>query len=113
MAFGRYSFVGSDKSTKHHLNAYGGMGSFNDVSLGTNDLASIWKNKLFGTVQTFTYNFAKGNISTISTIDENFYGYGSKEISGWRCRDCSEAKIKKRDIEIYISNTLLPKIFVE
>ncbi len=101
----------TDKSTEHHLNAYGGMGSFNDIVLGSNDLRSVWKNKLFGIVQTLAYGFAKGNISTIP-INETFYGYGSKEISGWRCRDCGEAKIKKRDIEIYISNTLLPKIFV-
>ncbi len=103
----------TDKSTKHHLGAYGGMGSFNDIILGTNDLASIWKNKLFGMVKSITYGFATGNISTISAIDEEFYGYGSKEISGWRCRDCGEAKIKKRDIEIYLSDTLLPKIFIE
>ena len=102
----------TEKSTEHHLGAYGGMGSFNDVQLGRNDLVSIWKNKLFGAVQTLAYNFAKGNISTVP-LDETFYGYDSKEISGWRCRDCGEAKIKKRNIEIYVSSVFLPKFFVE
>lgn len=102
----------TEKSTEHHLRAYGGMGSFNDVPLGANDLASIWKNKLFGTVQTLAYSFAKGEISSVP-LDETFYGYGTKEFTGWRCRDCGEAKIKKRDIEIYISSVFLPKFFVE
>lgn len=102
----------TEKSTEHHLRAYGGMGSFNDVPMGTNDTVGIWKRKLFGTVQTLAYSFAKGEISTVP-LDESFYDYGSNEMSGWRCRDCGEAKIKKRDIEIYISNVFLPKFFVE
>jgi hypothetical protein len=102
----------TEKSTEHHLRAYGGMGSFNDIPMGTNDTAGIWKRKLFGIVQTLAYSFAKGEISSVP-IDETFYGYGSKELSGWRCRDCGEAKIKKKGIEIYISSEFLPKFFVE
>jgi hypothetical protein len=102
----------TEKSTEHHLRAYGGTGSFNDVPLGTNDLGSIWKNKLFGTIQTLAYSFAKGEISS-APIEENFYAYGSKELSGWRCRDCGDAKIKEKDIENYISSLFLPKIIVK
>ena len=101
----------TEKSTEHHLRAYGGMGSFNDVPMGNNGTAGIWKNKLFGTVQTLAYNFAKGYISTVP-LDETFY-IGSNEVSGWRCRNCGEAKIKKRNIEIYISSAFLPKFFIE
>lgn len=102
----------TEKSTEHHLRAYGGMGSFNDVPLGTNDLTSIWKNKLFGMVQTLAYSFAKGDISSVP-LDETFYGYEPKELIGWKCRECGEAKIKKRDLEIYISSVFLPNYFVE
>ena len=102
----------TEKSTEHHLRAYGGMGSFNDVPIGTNDTTGIWKRKLFGTVQTLAYSFAKGKISTVP-LDETFYGYGQNEISGWRCRECGEAQIKKKNIEIYISTLILPTIFVE
>ncbi len=102
----------TDYSTEHHLRAYGGMGSFNDVIFCEDDTNSIWKRKMFGTVQTLAYSFAKGEISTIP-LEESFYSYGSTQISGWRCRDCGEAKINEAAIENYISNIFLPKIFVE
>jgi hypothetical protein len=101
----------AEKSTEHHLQAYGGMGSFNDIVIGGQDIKGLWKSRLFGMVQTLSWSFAKGNIQTIS-MDDNFYGNNSKEISGWRCRNCGAAKIKKIDIERYISSYFLPKFFV-
>lgn len=99
------------KSVEHHLHAYGGMGSFNDISVGNDNVEGLWKNKVFGAIQTIAYSLAKGEVFE-EIIDENFQ-YNTNEISGWRCRDCGDARINKLDIERYISAFFVPKFFVE
>ena len=101
----------TQKSVEHHLHAYGGAGSFNDIPMGTNDLEGIWKSKIFGTVQTLSYSLAKGD--SLETILNGIQSNNSKEISGWRCRNCGAASINFRDIELYISSFFIPKIFVD
>jgi hypothetical protein len=102
----------TDKSTEHHLRAYGGMGSFNDIIFGDNSAIGIWKIKLFGTIQTIAYSFAKRNMS-ILPLDEAFYAYGSSAIHGWRCQSCGDAKIKELSIENYLSDVMFPKIIID
>lgn len=101
----------TEKSTEHHLRAYGGMGSFNDVVIGNQDIKGLWKSRLFGTFQTLSWSFANKKISNIP-LDEDFYSTNSKELSGWRCRNCGAAKIKTIEIERFISSYFLPKYFV-
>ena len=47
------------KSIEHHLRAYGGMGSFNDVVIGSNNYEGIWRGHAFGQLQSFVYGLAK------------------------------------------------------
>ena len=100
----------TEQTTEHHLRAYGGMGSFNDVGIGNNDTISLWKSRVFGTIQTLAYSLAKGDNSPLY---EDFYQHQSNEISGWRCRDCGHAIINERNIEIYIASYFIPKFFVK
>ena len=102
----------TERKTEHHLRAYGGMGSFNDVIISNNDTAGLWKGNVFGIIQTLVYNLAKGNISTAS-LDENFYSNPPREISGWRCQNCGHAIINARNIDIYLASVFIPKFFVK
>jgi predicted RNA-binding Zn-ribbon protein involved in translation (DUF1610 family) len=102
----------TEQTTEHHLRAYGGMGSFNDVVIGNNDEVGLWKGRVFSTIQTLAYSSAKGNIQTAS-LEENFYGNEPTEISGWRCRNCGNAIINERNVDIYLSAFFIPKFLVK
>lgn len=100
------------KSVEHHLHAYGGMGSFNDIVIGGNDNEGIWKSRIFGSVQTLAYSLASGDsLDTILGVISTQYHIN--EISGWRCRDCGDARINDRDIDLYIASFFIPKLLVE
>ncbi len=77
-----------------------------------NDNEGIWKSRIFGNVQTLAYILASGiSLDTILGIVLNQYPIN--EISGWRCRDCGDARLTNRDIELYIASYFIPKLFVE
>jgi len=102
----------TQKRVDNHLGAYGGMGSVNDLSVGGSDTIGVWKNTLFETTKNLSWGLAKGKIST-PPLDENFYRYGSTEISGWRCRHCGHSRIDKSNIEEYLATEFFPKLFVD
>jgi predicted RNA-binding Zn-ribbon protein involved in translation (DUF1610 family) len=101
-----------DKSVEHHLHAYGGMGSFNDVVIGGNDNEGIWEGHIFGHLQGLAYSLAKGDTleSILKSISNQLR---SNELSGWRCRNCGDARMTDRDINLFIANNFIPKFFVE
>ena len=100
-----------NKSTEHHLRAYGGMGSFNDVNVGGNDNKGIWKGHIFGRLQSLVYSLAKGN-SIESILDVISIKPPANEISGWRCRNCGGARMTDRDINLFIAYYFIPKFFM-
>ena len=102
----------NNKSVEHHLRAYGGMGSFNDVNVGGNDKEGIWKNHIFGRLQTLAYSLAKGN-SVESILKPISNQHHAIEISGWRCRNCGDARMTDRDINLFIAYYFIPKLFTE
>jgi DNA-directed RNA polymerase subunit M/transcription elongation factor TFIIS len=100
------------QNVEHHLHAYGGMGSFNDITLGGYDFEGIWKNKIFGQIQNMAYCLATGD--SLESILENLSNqHHTDEISGWRCRTCGDARINTMDIERVVSSYFIPKLFVE
>ncbi len=99
-----------ERTTEHHLQAYGGMGSFNDVVIGNNDTMGLWKGSVFGSIQTLAYSLAKGDNAP---LNKDFYQYQSNEISGWQCRVCGHAIINARNVEIYIASYFIPKFFAK
>lgn len=97
------------KSTEHHLRAYGGMGSFNDVVIGNQDLAGLWQSRAFGMLQSLSYGLASGEVLEDILTRINSV---STQISGWRCQDCGAARINTIDIERFVCTNILPQIFV-
>ncbi|PWK28330.1 hypothetical protein LV89_01113 [Arcicella aurantiaca] len=98
------------KSVEHHLHAYGGMGSFNDVVIGYNDTEGLWKGRVFGGFQSIAYGLASGD--SLAIILDRMQN-NSCIISGWRCLACGNAKITTKDVEVFIASNLIPKLFVE
>lgn len=102
----------TNKSVEHHLHAYGGMGSFNDVVIGGSDNEGIWKGNIFGHLQTLAYSLAKGDY-----LEPILKGILSRniadEISGWRCRNCGDARMTDRDINIFIAHYFIPPLFTK
>ena len=97
-----------NKSTEHHLRAYGGMGSFNDVVIGNQDSTGLWQGRVFGMLQSLAYGLASGDalediLAHINTT--------SNQISGWRCQDCGAARINAIDIERFVCASVLPQVF--
>jgi hypothetical protein len=102
----------NNKSVEHHLHAYGGMGSFNDVVIGGNDNEGIWKGHVFGHLQTLSYSLSKGD--SLESILEGISNRNNlKEISGWRCRNCGDARMTDRDINLFLSNYFIPTFFIQ
>lgn len=97
------------QSTEHHLRAYGGMGSFNDIVIGNQDSAGLWQGRVFGMLQSLAYGLASGDalediLARINTP--------STQISGWRCQNCGAARINGIDIGRFVCASLLPQLFV-
>jgi hypothetical protein len=102
----------TNKSVEHHLHAYGGMGSFNDIIIGGNNNDGIWKGYVFGHLQTLAYSLAKGD--SLESIVEGILNHNNTiEISGWRCRSCGDARMTNRDINLFIANYFISKFFIK
>lgn len=97
------------QNTEHHLRAYGGMGSFNDVVIGNQDSAGLWQGRVFGMLQSLSYGLASGDVleDILARITAT-----STQISGWRCQDCGAARINIIDIERFVCASILPQLFV-
>jgi predicted RNA-binding Zn-ribbon protein involved in translation (DUF1610 family) len=80
--------------------------------IGGNDNEGIWKAHIFGHLQTLAYSLAKGD--SLKPILEGILNRNcSNEISGWRCRNCGEARMTDRDINLFIAYYFIPKFFVQ
>lgn len=98
------------KSVDHHLSAYGGMGSLNDVIIcpeNGHNVSAIqvsWINCLFDDLKSLCYQFAKskGNSIPEEEIQKALWNKGSI-IQGWRCLACGYSELSIKDIENYVS----------
>ena len=101
------------KKTKHHLSAYGGVGSINDLWVGVNDLNGIWENEIFDNSKSLAYTLAqKKGIGSAELVRFSKNPNG-KEIKGWRCLECGYSEITKNKIESYIANKFVAHILKE
>jgi len=133
----------SNKSTTHHLSAYGGMGSFNDVVICKANNHSIpegaesWADTIFQWLKSLCFFFAN-NPETEYSLSElkkqigyhdaslpAFVGgenaptkmrglFGSNQpIQGWRCLNCGHGEISDSDVSYYIAQTIVPRQLLE
>jgi len=133
----------SKRNTDHHLSAYGGMGSFNDLVIcrannhNLSEQAEAWIASVFNWLKSLCYFFAKNPEKTYSLSElERSIGYheaslsafvggenapkemrgleGSKQpIQGWRCLKCGYGEVTDRDIHHYIAKEIVPKYLLE
>lgn len=106
----------NNKSVKHHLSAYGGMGSFNDVVICVENNHKVikcqeaWVNHLLMSLKSVTYYLAKSEKSEINfDMLEEKLKYIYSKIQGSRCLACGYSELSESDVDNFIA----PKIVNE
>ena len=91
------------RSVNHHLSAYGGMGSFNDLCFD-----DVWFGPLFDHLKTCCFCFAKarGLHSAHIPIPVQLSNLGT-QIQGWRCLVCGYSAISEWDIDYFITHRVV------
>lgn len=127
-----------NRDTSHHLSAYGGMGSFNDVIICSmnqhqvTDQQDPWANNLFNWIKSICHFLAKQPCKSFSAKDlsrsigiydaplsafvggenapDSMRGSISSDIKlqGWRCLECGYSEISRRALESMLSDIVLP-----
>ncbi|MDP4147021.1 MAG: hypothetical protein Q8936_21535, partial [Bacillota bacterium] len=105
-----------NRSVTHHLSAYGGMGSFNDVVIcvvnnhKVNKHQEAWTNYLLMGLKSVAYYLAKSEEIEINVdmLKEKLQCNYSK-IQGSRCLACGYSELSEGDVDNFIA----PKIINE
>jgi hypothetical protein len=96
-------------SVSHHLSAYGGMGSFND--LGFDD---VWLGPLFDDLKSACYHFARYPRRRFDlAVMSSSMGSLGITISGWRCLACGYAVVSRRDIDYFVARWVIREVVLE
>lgn len=90
----------------HHLSAYGGMGSFNDIWICEGNGHTIskfqepWINYAIDELKAISFSFARfGEMRTTPRRDSVLQGY--------RCLECGYSEITEYDMECYIAKRVV------
>ncbi|MHB8126351.1 MAG: DUF6966 domain-containing protein [Desulfitobacteriaceae bacterium] len=100
----------SNRSVEHHLSAYGGMGSINDLVLCQQNKHQLtkeqvpWANDLLIELLSLCSSLARLPQKTI-----RFESTDKLQIQGWRCLSCGYSELTMLDIENYISRPMVRK----
>jgi hypothetical protein len=98
-------------SVQHHLSAYGGMGSLNDIVVCKANGHTIeqseepWLNHTFGDLKSVCYYLAKNipaEFSANALLDS--MGRSTFSVQGWRCLQCGYGEATKSDISYYVAS---------
>lgn len=111
----------STGSVQHHLMAYGGMGSINDIWIckvnnhTINDEAEPWANELMECLKWISYGIAhmikagkQINIQKIFAESRT-----PKILTSIQCKSCGFSEIRKKETDSYLASLLLPKMAEE
>lgn len=100
----------NEKTTKHHLRGYGGIGSLNDILI-----SNKIEDKLFDYIKSIAYALAKNNGVLNDEIKNNNFGMGKNitPIRGWECSNCNLKEISKSDFENYKYDFLIHQLIVQ
>lgn len=94
-----------NQSTDHHLHAFGGAGSFNDVNLNYSDTLGYWKNAMMSNLATISYVFAKDR-------SFNLPNNSSTNLDGSICQKCRNVVINENTITRFLAGKFVP-IFIK
>ena len=101
------------RSVKHHLSAYGGMGSFNDIDHFVEEARGPLIRALFNDLKSVCYVLAKNHgrdldeTALLSTFQPPLGG-----LNGWRCRHCGYAQTSVAAIESHLPVWRMPRLVV-
>lgn len=108
----------SKNDVSHHLSAYGGMGSFNDVWICVQNGHNVtkeqepWVNNLFEILKGLCFRLAhEPEKDEVVKMDHatNQLSMTTPQLHGWRCLKCGYGETKSYDIENYLAKVLLPQ----
>ncbi len=92
----------TSESTRHHLRAYGGMGSLNDVVL-----RDPWLNAVFESIKSTCYHLASAPGSQFDITElRRSLGDPRFHLQGWRCLSCGYGTVSKSGIEDFIAREI-------
>jgi hypothetical protein len=91
------------RSVSHHLSAYGGMGSFNDIGF-----ENPWIGYLFDDLKSACYFLARhpSHKAEASSIKPSM-GNVSFNLQGWRCLNCGYEVVSNYEIERFIARKII------
>jgi hypothetical protein len=95
----------ASESTEHHLDAFGGAGSYNDINLHYGEKVGYWKNALLSNLASISYVFAKERIfkfpnNSVNTLD------------GVACQNCGRKEVNEDAIERFLAGKFVP-VFIK
>jgi len=128
----------SNRDAAHHLSAYGGMGSFNDIWIlkanqhTVTELQEPWANALFEWLKSLCHFLAQHpqRFFTATTLTDRIgrhdsalaafvggenapasmrgYANEDRKLHGWRCLRCGHGEASNKDIENLIARDVVP-----
>jgi predicted nucleic-acid-binding Zn-ribbon protein len=93
----------ANQSTKHHLEAFGGMGSINDITIGENNKKGSWQENLFHLLKSMSWTFAKKNKIEFPKVNV-------QEFEGMICRKCEYSEISEYSFSAILAKRNLPNL---
>jgi hypothetical protein len=133
----------NSRDTSHHLSAYGGMGSFNDIWICRENSHNVtepqepWVQSLFEWLKAVAFYLAEHPQDEVSaqelqeaigcydsvlaafvggrSIRADARGFADRRerLNGWRCLQCGYSEVTDRDLERYIAQNLVPGLVFE
>jgi hypothetical protein len=131
------------RNVSHHLSAYGGMGSFNDVIISSANnhfipaVTESWVDPLFSWLKSLCFFFAKNpekefSLSELRSqigyhdaslaafvggesapIESRGLSNNTTPIQGWRCLECGYSELSESDLNYFAAQTIVPEIVFE
>lgn len=96
------------KSVGHHLSAYGGMGSFNDIVF-----EDAWLGTLFDDLKSACNYFAHcPTAKPDGRALERSMGSVGFELSGWRCLVCGYGVVSEQNIDYFVARRVIRKLIL-
>lgn len=111
----------SENDVSHHLNAYGGMGSLNDLWITTwngrvnSESQKAWINETLSLLRHLAFQTAhylkKKNGNVFSRIAVNKVLWSSRrnlQLDGWRCLNCGYLETQVDGVDRFLARAVLP-----
>lgn len=92
----------TSRSTRHHLEAYGGMGSLNDGGI-----PGSWLNAVFENVKTTCYHLASNPDRDFDIVQlQRSLGAPRTYLNGWKCLSCGYGAATESAVEDFIARPI-------